>query len=160
MLKEKNLIGIFRALSLVVIVLLDQVSKYWVTQNIHHGDEINIIPGFKFILAYNYGVAFSIFNDGKGDYSNYLLIFASFITGAILIWLFKTPKKEKYLSLGLIFIAGGAIGNILDRVQHGFVVDFIDIYFNNWHWPTFNIADSFITVGAIFALVATWLQKD
>lgn len=145
-----------RVLSIFAIVLLDQLSKYLVVKNLKLGDIIDVFPSFCITLAHNYGVAFSIFHDDKGSATPFLLAFGVFITLIMSVWLYKTSRQEKWLVTGLVFIIGGAIGNLIDRSWHGYVIDFIDVYFKHHHWPTFNIADSFITIGAFLALAATW----
>ena len=134
------------------IVLADQASKWWIIQNMRLGETIPLFPGVNFTLAHNYGVAFGMFNDNTAMSKFILLGFAMLITLFIGIWLYKTPRSQKLVCLALTFVLGGALGNILDRIQHGFVIDFNDCYYKNWHWWIFNLADAFITIGALFLI--------
>lgn len=158
MLKGLKLTGWRWLIWVLLVVGLDQLSKYAVVENISRGQEINLVPGFNLILAHNYGIAFSAFHDTAGTYVPYLSLLAIAIVAVLLVWLLRTPREQKLLSLALSSIIGGAIGNLIDRFHYGYVIDFLDVYVKTWHWPTFNVADSFISVGAFIALIAIWKQ--
>lgn len=142
-----------------VIVLLDQLSKWWIVSNLQLGDQIALFPGLNVTLAHNYGVAFGLFNDNIAAQKVVLLCVAILITAVISLWLYKTPAEQKAEGHALVFIMGGAIGNIIDRLYHGYVIDFVDFYVKSWHWWTFNIADSFITVGAAILLISIFFER-
>lgn len=142
-----------------IIVLLDQYSKIWVLETLQLGQTIKLIPGLNLTLAHNYGVAFGMFNDNVMASKVILLGVAVAITLLISVWFYKTPTTQKLEQVSLVFILGGALGNIIDRVSHGYVIDFIDVYVNGWHWWTFNIADSFITIGALLLLKTILFEK-
>jgi len=144
---------------LPLIILLDQASKLLVVQNLKLGDAIDIFPGLKLVLAHNYGVAFGMFNENAFASRILLLSIAIGISLFISIWLYRTSKQETAQGIGLVFILGGALGNIIDRITQGYVVDFISCYVKHWYFPAFNIADSFITVGAFFIIVSIFREE-
>lgn len=134
-------------LSLLVIVI-DQLSKWiaLVTLDLHSA--YPVMPMFNFTLAYNYGAAFS-FLSNAGGWQRWFFIILTFSVCVYIIWqLIVLSKKDVLLRIGFSLILGGAIGNLIDRVRLGYVIDFIDVYYGNAHFPTFNIADSAITIGA------------
>jgi len=139
---------------LVPIIVLDQLTKIIVdrTMPLHHS--IPIVDGF-FSLTYvrNTGAAFGIFAGSHEVFRLPFLIGVSILAiGFILVMLKRLRDDATGLVTALTFILGGAIGNLIDRVRHGEVIDFLDIYYSNYHWPAFNLADSFITVGVTITL--------
>ena len=132
-----------------------------VTLHIPINYSIKVVEGF-FSLTHirNSGVAFGIFSGHNSELKPYLLIFVSIIAIiAILIIFHQTEKNKKIVQAGLILVFSGAIGNLIDRVLHKEVIDFIDFFIDNQHWPAFNVADSCITIGVMF-LVADMLVGD
>ncbi|SFV86137.1 Lipoprotein signal peptidase [hydrothermal vent metagenome] len=115
------------------------------------------ITGFlSLTFAQNYGAAFSFLANQDG-WQRYFLSAISIIASIILtMWLFKTPSKYKFKLIALTLILSGTLGNLIDRVMNGFVVDFIDLHYQNFHWPIFNFADIFITVGVVLLLIVDW----
>jgi signal peptidase II len=139
---------------LVPIIVLDQLTKIIVdrTMPLHHS--IPIVDGF-FSLTYvrNTGAAFGIFAGSHEVFRLPFLIGVSILAiGFILVMLKRLRDDATGLVTALTFILGGAIGNLIDRVLHGEVIDFLDVYYSNYHWPAFNLADSFITVGVTITL--------
>ena len=135
------------ALSLLIVVL-DQLSKYWAEVNLLPYRPVPIIPMLNMTLAYNTGAAFS-FLSGAGEWHRWFFAAFSLVVSIILcIWLWRTTNEEYLQSTGISFILGGAIGNLIDRGFYGYVVDFIDVYYQHHHFATFNIADSAICIGA------------
>jgi len=110
-------------------------------------------------LAHNYGAAFSFLSDAGGWQRWLFTGLASVVTLVLIVWLFRLQAKEKLTAAGLGLIIGGAVGNLIDRVLNGYVVDFIDVYYQDWHWPAFNLADSAITCGVILLLLDALLQS-
>ena len=104
-------------------------------------------------LAHNYGAAFSFLSDAGGRQRWLFTGLASVVTLVLIVWLLRLPAQEKLTAAALGLIIGGAVGNLIDRVNNGYVVDFIDVYYNDWHWPAFNLADSAITGGVILLLI-------
>ncbi len=133
----------------VVLFILDQITKWWVLAHISFGEFYRALPFFNLTLAHNRGVAFSLFASKPAWGQIGLIIFIIAICSFIAAWLAKTPTKDKWNGTALMLILGGALGNLCDRLFHGFVIDFIDFYVGSWHWYTFNLADTFITIGAI-----------
>jgi len=134
-------------LSLAVIVC-DQASKYLVSVLLIPYKPLPVFPMFNLTLAYNSGAAFS-FLSGAGDWHRWFFSGFSLIVSIILaIWLYRTASQAKLLLAGISLILGGAIGNLFDRAFHGYVIDFIDVYYKHHHFATFNVADSAICIGA------------
>ena len=137
------------------LIVVDQYTKFMVTLHIPLSYSINVVEGF-FNLTHvrNSGVAFGIFSEQNSELKPYLLIFVSIIAIiAILIIFHQTEKEKKMVQGGLGLVFSGAIGNLIDRVLHKEVIDFIDIFFNNRHWPAFNVADACITIGVMLLAV-------
>ena len=133
------------------MIVIDQYTKFMVTLHIPLSYSINIVEGF-FNLTHvrNSGVAFGIFSEQNSELKPYLLIFVSIIAIiAILVIFHQTERQKRLVQGGLVLVFSGAIGNLIDRVLHKEVIDFIDIFFNNRHWPAFNVADACITIGVI-----------
>lgn len=144
-------------LSIALIVLFfDQVSKYFVYS--HLLADVNIISYtsfFNLIKAWNTGVSFSMFNDYGSLGAIVLSLCSLIIVGFLFFWLVK--EKNKILQTSLGFIIGGAIGNVIDRIRFGAVFDFLDVYYGTYHWPAFNVADSFICIGASIIIIHSML---
>jgi signal peptidase II len=142
----------------VVIAILDQVSKYYMSQILTLCEPGNcsslvMLPVFKFTLLHNEGAAFSFLSDA-GGWQRWVLVFVSTAVSAVLIvWIARLKSDEKWLALTLSLILGGAVGNLIDRVQLGYVVDFIVVHYENSYFPAFNVADSAITVGGAFMIL-------
>ena len=144
-------------LCIVIFTLfLDQVSKRIVVENIEIlANSFEISKFLNLVYVENRGVSFGMFS--KHDKSFYFGILSMLVSAYIIYLLVQS--KNLIESLGLSLILGGAIGNGVDRLYHGFVVDFIDLHFKNLHWPAFNFADSFITVGAVVFVISITLDK-
>jgi signal peptidase II len=139
------------------VVVLDQITKVWVNSAIGLGQRIPIIPGFfNLVHVRNRGMAFGVMNRPGTDWGSYALIAASLVAIALLLVWFGKAKNEGYrVVIGLSLVLGGAVGNLIDRLRSGEVVDFLDFYLGplNWHWPAFNVADSALTVGTLWLVV-------
>ena len=136
----------------LLVIILDQLSKY-VVMNIILGDliGINYTSFFNLVKAWNKGVSFSMF-DNASPYGPYILAAVSIVIVIFLLsWLRK--ENDKMLQVAIGFIIGGAIGNVIDRFRFGAVFDFLDVFYKNYHWPAFNVADSFICIGATMVVV-------
>ena len=134
---------------LVAIVALDQLTKIIVDRSMPLHQSIAIIDGlFNLTYVRNAGAAFGLFAGSAEIFRRPFLILVSILASVFIIVMMKRlAEKETGLVTGLSFILGGAIGNLIDRVIYGDVIDFLDVYWRNYHWPAFNIADSFITIG-------------
>ncbi len=145
-------------LSLIIIVS-DQITKAIATANLFMFDPIPIIPMLNFTLMHNEGAAFSFLSDAGGWQRWFFTIIASVVSVVIFIWIKRLSPHEKGMAISLSLILGGAIGNLIDRVRFGYVVDFIDVYYEKSHWPAFNIADSAICVGAVIMIIYSFREE-
>lgn len=136
----------------IVVIILDQLSKYYVMEHIlNEYGAISFTSFFNLVRAWNTGVSFSMFENG-GTVGVILLSTLSItIVCFLLYWLYKEEIKVIQVALG--FIIGGAIGNVIDRVSRGAVFDFLDFHLGDHHWPAFNLADSFICIGATIIII-------
>ena len=136
-----------------IVILLDWYSKQLVSDALELYRPQEVFSWLNITLAHNYGAAFSFLSDAGGWQRWFFIVLASGVSLVLLVWLLRLPRKEWLTALGLSLILGGAIGNLVDRIQLGYVVDFIDVYYKNWHYPAFNVADSAITCGVILLLL-------
>lgn len=131
----------------VAVLLLDQATKQLaLTQLVLH-ESVALLPSLNLTLVYNKGAAFGFLSSASGWQNVFFIVVALVACGVILYLLRQT--RERLFAVALMLVLGGAIGNLVDRILYGHVVDFIDVYYQSWHWPAFNIADSAITIGAI-----------
>lgn len=147
-------------LTTLSVVVLDQVTKWWVVHRLNMHETIRVIPGF-FDLVHirNRGMAFGLLNGPHMDFRFWLLLTASLAAIVILlVWFFRLQGRDALTTVGISLILGGAIGNMVDRIRYQEVVDFLDFYFGRYHWPAFNVADAAITSGT-FVLAATLLFR-
>lgn len=142
-------------LSLLAVVL-DQASKLAIADSMHLYESIEIIPFFKLTYVHNTGAAFSFLSEAGGWQRWFFAGLAVVISVAIAVWLTRLQKHETLLAVALALILGGAVGNLIDRLAYGYVIDFLDVYYGTWHWPAFNIADSAITVGVLLMLAESF----
>lgn len=139
-----------------LIVLLDQATKLVVDLSLHYGQRISLLPFFDLTLIYNRGAAFSFLAQGSG-WQRWFLSGIAVVAIVFILWLMKTSAQQsRRLMLALTLILAGAIGNLIDRLAYGHVVDFVLIYWHPWYYPAFNIADAAITVGAILVIWDEW----
>jgi len=141
------------------IVVADQVTKWAVLANFAYGERLRITEFLNLVLVYNKGAAFSMFADASGWQTPLLIAFAlvaAVIVGTLIV---KNPHK-RLLCLGLALILAGAIGNVIDRLRYGHVVDFLDFHAMGWHWPAFNVADSAITIGAVLLILEGLVHQE
>lgn len=138
--------------------IADQISKWFIIQSIPYHGIYSIVPGVQLTLSYNRGIAFSFFNNPSPWGT--LLLTSAIALVIILIgrWLISTPSQQRWEGIALSFILGGAVGNLIDRVYYGHVIDFIDLYYGQCHWYTFNLADAFISVGAVMLLKTIMIE--
>ena len=140
-------------------VVLDQITKISAERALELYEAIPVMPSFNIALAYNYGAAFSFLNIPGGQ-QRWIFTGISFVVSILLIvWLYRLTMKEKWLSLSFALILGGAIGNLIDRAVYGYVIDFIQVYYDKYYFPTFNIADSAIFCGTVLLLILTFFEK-
>ncbi len=144
----------------VILLLLDQLTKLWVLQTFQPYEVVSVFPVFNLTLVFNPGAAFSFLGDAGGWQRWFFIGLTSVVSVVLLVWLFKLRLHERLTGLSLAMILGGALGNLTDRIRLGEVVDFLDFYWQQWHWPAFNLADSSITLGVVLMLIASWKSKE
>ena len=138
----------------ILVVLLDQAIKYWAVTHLTLHEPVAVLPFFNLTLIYNSGAAFSFLAEAGGWQRWFFVVLTVLVSSFLLYWLSILKKNQIWLAAALALIIGGAIGNnLIDRLFLGYVIDFIDVYYQRWHWPAFNIADSAITIGAAIAVI-------
>jgi signal peptidase II len=133
---------------MLLVLVADQISKQVVIANMQLFDSIELLPFFNFTYVRNYGAAFSLLSDAGGWQRWFFTIIAVVISCVLAVWLARNNKTQLKLNLALSLVLAGAIGNLIDRSIYGYVIDFFHLYYQNWHYPAFNIADSAICIGA------------
>ena len=134
------------------IVVADQLTKWLVLARFAPGERLEVAPFFNLVLAFNKGAAFSFLAGAGGWQTPLLVAFALVACVIVTVLLLRSPGRTLFCA-GLALILGGALGNLIDRLRLGHVVDFLDLHAAGWHWPAFNVADSAITVGAALLIV-------
>jgi len=150
----------------LMIVLADQASKQFAEALLQAYQPVAVLPYFNLTLMYNEGAAFSFLSDQGGWQRWFFVVLALIVTGVLIVWLRRLRAEEKWVALSLALIIGGAVGNLIDRILFGKVIDFIDVYYRaqgclpgfssligECHWPAFNLADSAILVGVVLMLI-------
>lgn len=140
-----------------LIIVLDQITKIYFEGNLQYGERWHVLPFFDFTLLYNPGAAFSFLADGQGWQRWFFTAIALSATGLIVYLLRRSPTQTLFCA-SLMCILGGAVGNVIDRVQHGHVIDFLLFYWKDWYFPAFNVADIAITCGAILLVLDELLR--
>jgi len=136
-----------------LIVALDLYTKQLAMQHLELYRPNELLSWLNLTLAHNTGAAFSFLAGGGGWQRWFLSVVAVIIVAFMLVWLWRLPHRARLLPTALALVIGGAIGNLVDRIRFGYVVDFIDVHYAGWHWPAFNLADSAIVVGVILLLL-------
>ncbi|MDD5410256.1 MAG: signal peptidase II [Methylobacter sp.] len=142
-------------LSLLALIL-DQASKLAVDGSMRLYQSIQIMPYFNLTYVHNTGAAFSFLSEAGGWQRWFFAGLALVISVAIAFWLTRLKKHETLLAVALALVLGGAVGNLIDRLVYGYVIDFLDVYYQDWHWPAFNIADSAITLGVVLMVAESF----
>ncbi len=135
------------------VLVLDQLTKAWIAATLSLYERIPLLPFLDITRVHNRGAAFSFLSTAAGWQRWFFTALAFAVSVAILVWLRRLPGSQRRLAAGLALVLGGALGNLWDRLQHGYVVDFIDVYYGGWHWPAFNVADSAISIGAALLIL-------
>ena len=136
-----------------VVILADWYTKQLATRYLDLYRPQEVFSWLNITLAHNYGAAFSFLADAGGWQRWFFIVLAVGVSGVLLVWLLRLPRREWMTGLALGLILGGAVGNVADRIRLGYVVDFIDVHVAGWHYPAFNVADSAITCGVILLLL-------
>ena len=142
-------------LSLISLVL-DQASKLLIDKTMQLYQSIPLLPSLNLTYVHNTGAAFSFLSEAGGWQRWFFAALALGVSAVITVWLLRLQKHETLLAAALSLVLGGAIGNLIDRLAYGYVIDFIDVYYGTWHWPAFNIADTAITVGVLLMLAESF----
>lgn len=144
----------------LLIVLLDQWSKQSASSALDYGRALELAPWLNFTLMHNEGAAFS-FLSSAGGWQRWLFVaISSLVSLVIALWLLRLKANEKLMAVSLTFILGGALGNLWDRAVLGYVVDFISVHYHNRYFPTFNIADAAISVGAVLMILDMFVNPE
>jgi signal peptidase II len=132
---------------------IDQLTKYLAIKNLIYHAEVTVTSFLSFTLLYNSGAAFSFLSNAGGWQNLFFIVVAIVVTFIIVLIIRRLGIHDVQAAVALMLILGGAMGNLLDRLRFGYVVDFIDFHYGAWHWYTFNIADSAISIGAVFLML-------
>ncbi len=137
-----------------LLIVADQWSKAWATASLVYRQPVPVIDGFwNWTLVHNYGAAFSFLSDAGGWQRWFFSTLAVVISGVLAVMLARTSRSDWRTALPFALVIAGALGNLVDRVRYGYVVDFVDWYAGSYHWPAFNVADSAIVVGAVLLVL-------
>ena len=139
------------------IVVIDQLTKYWVSSVFSYGETLELLPVLNLTLVHNMGAAFSFLSDAGGWQRWFFTIVSLAVSIVLVVWLYRLPARQTLLATALALVLGGAVGNLWDRVVFGYVVDFVDFYYQRYHWPAFNVADAAITLGAVLLILESFL---
>lgn len=142
----------FGAAVAVSVLVLDQITKWWILDLFTKSPgAVEILPVFNLVLVWNWGVSFGLFSGQHALWSWGLIVLALAISGFFARWLWNA--ESRLVALGVSLIIGGAVGNVIDRIRFGAVVDFLDVHVLGYHWPAFNVADAAITLGAAALII-------
>ena len=141
-----------------LVIVLDQMSKAWITAHFAYGENLYVFGVFNLVLAHNTGAAFSFLNDA-GGIQRWLFSIIAIAASVWIIWLLRKHSAQLLFAAALSMILGGALGNLIDRLAYGYVVDFLDFHWGIYHFPAFNLADSAITCGAFLLILDSFKEK-
>jgi signal peptidase II len=142
-----------------IVILLDQLSKAAINSHFAFGESVAMTSFFNLVLAHNTGAAFSFLSDA-GGMQRWLFSAIAIVASVWIVWLLRRHQTEKLFSFALAFILGGALGNLIDRIAYGYVVDFLDFHWGGYHFAAFNLADSAITCGAALLIWDSFKGKE
>ncbi|CAI8873768.1 signal peptidase II [Methylocaldum szegediense] len=137
----------------VLVVVLDQLTKLMVDRSMELYESVGLLPFFQLTYLRNQGAAFSFLSEAGGWQRWFFIGLAAIASVAICYWLSRLGKNQRWEAAAWALVLGGALGNLIDRVAYGYVIDFIDVFYGEWHWPAFNVADSAITIGVVMLLI-------
>lgn len=142
----------------LIVIVLDQLSKAAIGSHFVYGEVLAVTPFFNLVLTHNTGAAFSFLHDA-GGMQRWLFSAIALVASVWIVWLLHKHQAEKLFSFALAFILGGALGNLIDRIAYGYVVDFLDFHGAGYHFAAFNLADSAITCGAALLILDSFKGK-
>ena len=143
----------------IAVIMLDQSTKLWIVQHLPLHHSIPVSSVFSIVRAHNYGAAFGFLNNAGGWQTLFFTTISVLVSVVLIIWLRQIATTQRQLSIALALVLGGAIGNLIDRLQYQYVVDFLFFYYDKWQFPAFNVADSAITIGAILLILDSFGWK-
>jgi signal peptidase II len=141
------------------VIALDQATKFLATRFLELYERVEVLPVLDFTLLHNTGAAFSLLAGASGWQRWFFIGLALTVSVVLMVWIWRSPRGEKLLPLSLSLILGGALGNVIDRIVHGYVVDFIHAHWGAAYFPAFNIADSAITIGAGLLILDAFRER-
>lgn len=141
----------------VLIMVLDQFTKVLVIGRFQYGDSLPITSFFNLVRVHNHGAAFSFLADA-GGWQRWFFTGLGLLATGLMVWMLRKHPGQRLFCAAISLILGGAVGNVIDRLLHGYVVDFLDFYWGTWHFPAFNLADSAITLGAVLLILDELLR--
>ena len=144
----------------LIFLIIDQITKHWVANTFDYRETLAVLPFFNITYVHNPGAAFSFLADQGGWQRWFFTAIAAIASIVFIIWMAKTPKKQRLLSIALAFILSGAMGNLIDRVLFGYVIDFLDFHWHGSHFAAFNVADSVIFIGAALMIIESFTQQN
>ncbi|NKI96787.1 signal peptidase II [Rhizobacter sp. SG703] len=136
----------------LIVIVLDQLTKSLILANFAYGDSVHVTPFFNVVRVHNTGAAFS-FLAGASGWQRWFFVGLGAVAAAFIVWMLRSHGGQRLFAWALALILGGALGNVIDRLMHGYVVDFIQVHWAEKYFPSFNLADSAITLGAILLIV-------
>ena len=134
-----------------VVIILDQLTKTLILQHFQLGDTRYVTPFFNVVRVHNTGAAFS-FLAGASGWQRWFFVVLGFVASAFIVWMLRSHPTQRLFCFAVTMIMGGALGNVIDRLLHGYVVDFLQFHAGGWYFPSFNLADSAITLGAVLLI--------
>lgn len=137
----------------VLVIVVDLVTKSYASTHLTLYQPLPVFTGFNLTLMHNTGAAFSFLSDASGWQRWFFTLVSLAVSAGIILWMKSLSGTQVWLAVALSMILGGALGNVYDRVTLGYVVDFIQVYYDRWYWPAFNVADSAISVGAVILVI-------
>jgi len=141
-----------------LIIVLDQASKLWITSHFAYSESLTVFSVFDLVLAHNTGAAFSFLSDA-GGMQRWLFSIIAIVASVWIVWLLRRHSAQTLFALALSLILGGALGNLIDRIAYGYVVDFLSFHWDEHYFPAFNLADSAITCGAFLMILDSFKER-
>jgi len=141
------------------VIVADFLSKAWVLSAFQPHESVTVLPFFNIVLVFNAGAAFS-FLAQAGGWQKWFFVVLALVISAWIVVMLRRHAEDRLQSFALALVLGGALGNVVDRLRFGAVVDFLDFHVAGWHWPAFNVADSAITVGVALLVLHSFVHKE
>jgi len=141
-----------------LVILFDQLSKLYISSQFDYGESLVVLSVFNLVLVHNTGAAFSFLSDAGGA-QRWLFSVIAIVASVWIVWLLHNHREQRLFAFALSLILGGAIGNVIDRIAYGYVVDFLHFHWNTHYFPAFNLADSAITCGAFLIIIDSFKEK-